>query len=123
MDKTGVVVASRAIDGNTANNHFDTLSVSITEKSDFPWWKVEFPYVYPILITKIVLCNRGGEVCDKLCTFRLSNSEVRIMDDDVVIDVESTNDSTNVVAFPFDYGEGVTGNTVMIQKVGYPTFT
>ena len=45
------------------------------------------------------------------------------MDDDEVIDVKTIGDATNVVAFPFDYGEGVTGNTVMIQKVGYHTFT
>ena len=51
-----------------------------------------------------------------LCTCSLSNSEVRIMNDDVDIDVESINNSTNVVAFPFDYGEGVTGYTVIIQK-------
>jgi len=30
------------------------------------------------------------------------------MNDDVDIDVESISNSTNVVAFPFDCGEGVT---------------
>ena len=50
-------------------------------------------------------------------------TEVRIMDDDTIIDVKDIGDSTNKVAFPFEYGEGLIGSTVMIQKVGEPAFT
>ena len=37
---------------------------------------------------------------------------------DTVVDVKSIGDTTNAVAFPFEYGAGLTGYTVMIQKVG-----
>ena len=83
VDSTMVVDASRAINGNTANDHFDTQSVSITNRTSLPWWKVEWPY--DILVKKVFIYNRGlAYTCDAECTARLSNAEVYLFDDGVV---------------------------------------
>ena len=83
VDSTMVVDASRAINGNTANDHFDTQSVSITNRTSLPWWKVEWPY--DILVKKVFIYNRGlAYTCDAECTARLSNAEVCLFDDGVV---------------------------------------
>ena len=46
------------------------------------------------------------------------DSEVRVMNEDVVVDVGSIGDTTNKTLFVFEYDEAVIGNSVMIQKVG-----
>ena len=104
--------AHTAIDGNT-DGYLNNGSVTHTCFMLEAWWKVDL--AFETEINKIIVWNR----VDGCCPYRLSNSDVVILDNNNnEIVSRYIGDTTGVEKITFEFTDGTFGSTVMVKLRG-----
>jgi hypothetical protein len=111
-------LASRAIDGNTAN-HFDSGSVTHTNEETDPWWKVQL-VAQEYSISQVIVYNRNENYADYNDDIkaRLNNFRMSVLLNGVEVFRYVDNASLANVVTSIVVPSNVIGNAVKIQLFG-----